>query len=87
MAGLTASYINNKLSAEGTTNKTKDLILEFLNTAPSTTAIASTEPKEGPVFFDPEEGCALHCWRAGRGSNGRGSQLQTGVTVSCIQFI
>ena len=56
MAGLTASYINNKLSAEGTTNKTKDLILEFLNTAPSAATIAGTEPKEGPVFDDPEEG-------------------------------
>ena len=56
MAGLTASYINNKLSAEGTTNKTKDLILEFLNNAPSAAAIAGTEPIEGPVFDDPEEG-------------------------------
>ena len=56
MAGLTASYINNKLAAEGTTNKTKDLILEFLNTAPSKAAIAGTEPMEGPVFDDPEEG-------------------------------
>ena len=56
MAGLTASYINNKLSAEGTTNKTKVLILEFLNTAPSAAAIAGTEPMEGPVFDDPDEG-------------------------------
>ena len=54
MAGLTASYINNKLAAEGTTNKTKDLILEFLNSAPSAAAIAGTEPMEGPVFDDPE---------------------------------
>ena len=34
----------------------KDLILEFLNTAPSAAAIAGTEPKEGPVFDNPEEG-------------------------------
>jgi hypothetical protein len=56
MAGLTASYINNKLSAEGTTNKTKALILEFFNNVISLGAIAGTEPKEGPVFDDPEEG-------------------------------
>jgi len=45
MAGLTASYINN-LSAEGTTNKTKALILEFFNNVISLGAIAGTEPKE-----------------------------------------
>ena len=56
MVGLTAIYINNKFSSEGSTNKINDLILEFLDTAPSAGAIAGTEPKEGPVFDDPEEG-------------------------------
>jgi hypothetical protein len=44
------------LSTEGTTNKAKELILEFLNTAQSAAAIAGTEPKEWPVFDDPKEG-------------------------------
>ena len=56
MAGLSVAYINNKLSAEGITTKTKDLILDFLNTAPTASGIAGIEPKEGPVFDDPEEG-------------------------------
>jgi hypothetical protein len=59
MAGLTESYINNKLAAEGA-NTTKDLLFEFLSTAPSAATIAVTEPMKGPVFDDPEEGCALH---------------------------
>jgi hypothetical protein len=87
MSKLTASYINYKLAAKGTTNKTKDLILEFLNTAPSASAIAVNEPMKGLVFDDPEEVCALHCWRAGRGSNDRGNQLQTGIIKSHIQII
>lgn len=56
MGGLTASYIINKLAAEGTTTKTKQLILDFLNSASSAAAIAGVEPKEGPVFDDPSKG-------------------------------
>ena len=56
MGGLTASYIINKLAVEGTTTKTKQLILDFLNGASSAAAIAGVEPKEGPVFDDPSEG-------------------------------
>lgn len=56
MGGLSVWYINNKLAAEGTTNKTKQLILDFLNTASSPAAIAGTEHQEGPVFDDPDEG-------------------------------
>ncbi len=56
MGGLTASYISNKLVAEGTTTKTKKLILVFLNYASSAAEIAGIEPKEGPVFDDPDEG-------------------------------
>ncbi len=56
MGGLSTGYINDKLNAEGTTDKTKQLLLEFLNTAQSAAAIAGTEPIEGPVFDDPAEG-------------------------------
>jgi len=56
MAGLTSSYILNKLSAEGTTDKTKQLILDFLNGAANAWDLAGVEPKEGPVFDDPDAG-------------------------------
>ncbi len=56
MGGLSVSYINNKLTAESTTTKTRNLILDFLNTAANASAIAGIEHKEGPVFDDPEEG-------------------------------
>jgi hypothetical protein len=44
------------MSSEGITERTKELILEFLNDAPSAAAIAGQEHVEGPVFDDPEEG-------------------------------
>jgi hypothetical protein len=56
MAGLSSSFINWKLAAEGTTPATKDLILEFLNNAPNAAAIAGVEPVEGPVVDDTTEG-------------------------------
>ena len=56
MAGLSTWFINNKLAAEGTTTKTRQLILDFLNTASSAAAIDGSEPMEGPVFDDPDEG-------------------------------
>ncbi|NCA71280.1 MAG: hypothetical protein EOM91_14505 [Sphingobacteriia bacterium] len=56
MAGITASYINWKLAAEGTTQATRDLILAFLNDAPNAAAIAGVEPGEGPIVDDPTEG-------------------------------
>ena len=56
MPGLSASYIANKLAAEGTTAKTKQLILDFLNSASITSDIAGAESVEGPVFDDPGHG-------------------------------
>lgn len=56
MGGLSSSYINNKLAAEGTTAATKALILQFLNEAPNAAALAGVEPQEGPVVDDPSEG-------------------------------
>lgn len=56
MGGLSSSYITSKLAAEGTTQATKNLILEFLNTASSAAAIAGTEPQEGPVVDEPGPG-------------------------------
>lgn len=56
MAGLSASFINNILVSEAVTATTKQLILDFLNTAASAAAIAGSEPQEGPVHDDPEEG-------------------------------
>src|SRR5881394_3957644 len=56
MPGLSTFYISNKLAAEGTTAQTKQLILDFLNTASSTSSIAGIEAVEGPVFDDPKRG-------------------------------
>ncbi len=56
MGGLTSTYINNKLVAEGTTQATKDLILIFLNAAANANTIAGIEPKAGPIVDDPMEG-------------------------------
>jgi len=56
MAGVSASYINWKLAAEGTTQATQDLILAFLNAAPNAAAIAGVEPVEGPIVDDTTEG-------------------------------
>lgn len=56
MSGLSSYYIINKLAAEGTTATTKNLILQFLNTASSAAAIAGVEPQEGPIVDDPAEG-------------------------------
>ncbi len=56
MAGLSASYINWKLAGEGTTQATKDLILQFLNNASNALAIAGDEPVVGPIADDPTEG-------------------------------
>jgi hypothetical protein len=56
MAGLSASYINNTLAAEGITAATKQLILDFLNSAASAADIAGKEPREGPIFDDTEKG-------------------------------
>lgn len=56
MAGLSVSYINSRMALLGITTKTKNLILDFLNTASSAAAIAGVEPKEGPVFDDPKKG-------------------------------
>ena len=56
MAGLSASYINWKLAAEGTTQATRNLILDFLNHAPNAAAIAGIEPVSGPVVDDKTEG-------------------------------
>jgi len=56
MGGLTVSQINNKLSAEGTTAKTKQLILDFLNNSKSAADIAGIEPQNGPVVDEPTEG-------------------------------
>lgn len=47
MGGLSSSYISNRLSAEGTTEATKELILDFLNLASSAASIAGIEPQEG----------------------------------------
>jgi hypothetical protein len=47
MAGSSASYIYYKLAALRIADKTKILILDFLNTAPSQAAIAGIEPKNG----------------------------------------
>lgn len=55
MNDLSSSYIINKLSAEGTTAATKNLILQFLNEASSATAIAGIEPQEGPVVDELTE--------------------------------
>jgi hypothetical protein len=49
MSGLTATYINWKMAAEGTTATTKAIILDFLNAAPNAATIAGIEPSEGPV--------------------------------------
>ena len=56
MAGLSASYTNWELAAEGTTQATKHLILDFLNHAPNAAAIAGIEPVNGPVVDDKAEG-------------------------------
>lgn len=56
MSGLTASYINWKMAAEGTTAATKAIILDFINTAPNAAAIAGIEPSEGPVVDEPGVG-------------------------------
>ncbi len=56
MSGLSSSYINAKLLSAGTTNKTKQLILDFLNTANTAEDIAGKEPEEGPVYDDPSKG-------------------------------
>lgn len=56
MAGFSVSYISSRLAVLGITHKTKNLILDFLNAAPSAAAIAGIEPKEGPVFDDPDKG-------------------------------
>jgi hypothetical protein len=56
MGGISSSYINWKLAAEGTTQATKDLILQFLNNASGAAGIAGTEPVEGPIVDDPTEG-------------------------------
>jgi hypothetical protein len=56
MAGLSSSYINWKLVVEGTTTATKDLILQFLNSAANAAAIAGYEQQEGPIVDDPSEG-------------------------------
>lgn len=56
MGGLSSSYISNKLAAEGTTEKTKELILDFLNSASSAASIAGIEPQEGPVVDEPTAG-------------------------------
>lgn len=56
MAGISASYINWKLAAEGTTQASGDLILASLNAAPNAAAIAGVEPAEGPIVDDTTEG-------------------------------
>jgi len=56
MGGLSSWYISNKLAAEGITVATQNLIIDFLNNAPSAAAIAGYEPKEGPIVDDPLEG-------------------------------
>ena len=56
MGGLSSYYIASKLAAEGTTAKTRQLILDFLNSASSAAQIAGTEPREGPVVDDPDAG-------------------------------
>ena len=56
MAGISTSYITNKLAADAVTAQTKQLILDFLNQASSAAAIAGSEPVEGPVFDDVTTG-------------------------------
>ena len=56
MAGLTASYITNKLAAANVDAKTQNIILQFLNNAPNAAAIAGIEPAQGPIVDDPLEG-------------------------------
>jgi hypothetical protein len=56
MSGISSFSISNKLVVEGTTEATKNLILEFLNGAASASVIAGTEPQEGPVVDDPTSG-------------------------------
>jgi hypothetical protein len=55
MAGLSSTYISNKLAAEGTTASTQELVLVFLNHAPNASPIVGIEPQEGPVDDDPRE--------------------------------
>jgi hypothetical protein len=56
MSGLSSGYILSKMAGAGTTAKTKQLILNFLNSAPSASALAGIEPQEGPIFDDPTQG-------------------------------
>ena len=56
MSGLSATYISNKLAAEGISAQTQQLILAFLNNASSAEEIAGIEPQEGPVYDDPDKG-------------------------------
>ena len=56
MAGLSSSYINWKLAAEGTTAATQDLILGFLNDVPNAQALAGVEPVHGPIVDEPGVG-------------------------------
>lgn len=56
MGGLSSYYILSKLSAEKVTEKTKQLILDFLNGASNARDIAGIEHQEGPVFDDPDAG-------------------------------
>jgi hypothetical protein len=56
MSGLSTSTITNRLAATGTTAATQQLILQFLNGAPSAAVLAGSEPQEGPIEDSPSSG-------------------------------
>ena len=56
MAGITAAYISARLAASGTTAATRDVILQFLNSATNAASLAGIEAQEGPIADDPARG-------------------------------